>query len=59
MSCTEETTLFEIGVSRYLICARKCVSVRVCVCVCRGGLCFEQHRLYVLIILCVVVDKHN
>ena len=30
-------TLFEIGMRRYLICARACVSVHVCVCVCRGG----------------------
>ena len=29
-------TLFEIGMRRYLICARACVSVHVCVCVCRG-----------------------
>ena len=59
MSCTEETTLFEIGVCRYLICARAC-EVCVYVFVWKGeGLCFEQHRLYVLIILCVVVDKHD
>ena len=30
-------TLFEIGMRRYLICARTCVSVHVCVCVCVGG----------------------